>query len=202
DEPAHDLGRLVGGDAARHPEQHSERFLFGGRHREMVLGPGAYSSRPAHYHSFYRLFLCPCGLIGHASAHAGPRRCALVRRGDDVRISEWPDSERPRERLFNAGPAALTDGELIAVLLGAGVRGENAADLARRRLEGAGGLAPLLAAQPAELARTRGLGPARVARIAAAVELGRRYLEAPAERRDALAAPGDAARLFKARLSD
>jgi DNA repair protein RadC len=106
-----------------------------------------------------------------------------------VRLSEWPHSERPRERLLSIGSAALTDGELIAVLLGAGVRGENATDLARRLLEAAGGLAPLLAVQPAELARTRGLGPARAARIAAAVELGRRYLEAPAEPRDALAAP-------------
>ena len=119
-----------------------------------------------------------------------------------MKLSDWPRSERPRERLFAAGPAALTDGELLAVLLGAGVRGENATDLARRLLETAGGLPPLLAAQPAELARSRGLGPARAARLAAAVELGRRYLEAPADRRDALAAPGDAARLFKARLSD
>jgi DNA repair protein RadC len=117
-------------------------------------------------------------------------------------LCDWPSSERPRERLFAAGAAALSDGELISVVLGAGLPGENAADLARRLLDGGGGLAPVRAAQPGDLARTRGLGPARAARLAAAVELGRRYLEAPAEPRDALSAPGDAARLFKARLSD
>ncbi|HJR71081.1 MAG TPA: UPF0758 domain-containing protein, partial [Gammaproteobacteria bacterium] len=43
----------------------------------------------------------------------------------------WPVSERPRERLLTAGPHALSDGELLALLLGTGTRGQNAADLAR-----------------------------------------------------------------------
>jgi DNA repair protein RadC len=117
-------------------------------------------------------------------------------------LSQWPRSERPRERLLKSGPASLSDGELLAVLLGTGVRGENAAELARRLLEDWGGLAALLGASADELARARGLGPARAARLAAALELGRRYLEAPQDPRSALQAPVDAARFFKARLLD
>ena len=60
----------------------------------------------------------------------------------------------------------------------------------------------LLGSAPAELARAKGLGPARVARLLAALELGRRYLGAPVEPRCALAAPADAARFLKAKLLD
>ena len=117
-------------------------------------------------------------------------------------IRDWPRSERPRERLLQDGPRALSDGELLAVVLGSGVRGENVADLARSLLERWGGLAGLLGTSPDELAAAKGLGPARVARLAAAVELGRRYLAAPQSERRPLGAPLDAARYFKARLLD
>jgi DNA repair protein RadC len=119
-----------------------------------------------------------------------------------VSLSQWPRSERPRERLLGSGPASLSDGELLAVLLGTGSRGENVAELARRLLEASGGLAALLGTSPDELARARGIGPARAARLAAALEIGRRYLEAPQDPRSALEAPLDAARFFKARLLD
>jgi DNA repair protein RadC len=88
------------------------------------------------------------------------------------------------------------------VLLGTGARCENAAELARRLLDEWGGLAKLLAGSAPELARSKGVGPARAARLVAAVELGRRYLEAPLDPRSALQAPVDAARFFKARLLD
>jgi DNA repair protein RadC len=117
-------------------------------------------------------------------------------------VHEWPESERPRERLLRAGPASLSDGELLAVLLGTGTRGRSASAVARGLLEHAGGLPALLGKTPGELARSHGVGPARAARLAAAVELGRRYLEAPADPRSALQAPLDAARFFKARLLD
>jgi DNA repair protein RadC len=114
----------------------------------------------------------------------------------------WPPSERPRERLLEAGPQALSDGELLAILLGTGVRGLPAAELARALLAEWGGLTALLGGAPAELVRVKGLGRARVARLMAALELGRRYLGAPVEPRCALAAPADAARFLKARLLD
>jgi DNA repair protein RadC len=114
----------------------------------------------------------------------------------------WPPSERPRERLFEAGPQALSDSELLAILLGTGTRGQPVAELARRVLSQWGGLTGLLGSSPAELVRANGLGPARVARLMAALELGRRYLGAPIEPRSALAAPQDAARFLKAKLLD
>jgi DNA repair protein RadC len=112
----------------------------------------------------------------------------------------WPPSERPRERLLEAGPQALSDGELLAILLGTGVRGQPVAELARRLLTEWGSLTALLGGSPAELTRSRGLGPARVARLLAGLEIGRRYLGAPVAPRCALAAPADAARFLKAKL--
>lgn len=119
-----------------------------------------------------------------------------------MNLNAWPRSERPRERLLAAGADSLSDGELVAVLIGAGIRGQNAAELARALLERSGGLCGLLGSSAAELVRAKGLGPARAARLLAAIELGRRYLEAPGEPRSALQVPSDAARFFKARLTD
>jgi DNA repair protein RadC len=113
-----------------------------------------------------------------------------------------PPSERPRERLIEAGPQALSDSELLAILLGTGTRGQSATELARALLASWGSLTALLGSGPTELARAKGLGPARVARRLAALEIGRRYLGAPLEPRSALAAPADAARYLKARLLD
>ena len=117
-------------------------------------------------------------------------------------LRDWPRSERPRERLLAMGPQSLSDGELLAILLGTGVRGTSATDLARRLLEQLGGLAGVLGNGAAELARAPGVGPARAARLAAGLELGRRYLSAPGDPRPALAAPLDAARYLSARLLD
>ena len=117
-------------------------------------------------------------------------------------LRDWPRSERPRERLMEVGPQSLSDGELLAILLGTGIRGASATDLARRLLEQLGGLAGVLGNAAPELAKAPGVGPARAARLAAALELGRRYLAAPGDARPALAAPLDAARYLSARLLD
>lgn len=89
-------------------------------------------------------------------------------------MREWAGDERPRERLLEHGPAVLSDAELIAIILRSGVRGENVVDMARALLDNAGGLAGLVRAGPAALQRARGLGPAKAAQLAAAIELGRR----------------------------
>ena len=123
-------------------------------------------------------------------ARDGARRCSACGSASRLGAHEWPASERPRERLLRAGPASLSDGELLAVLLGTGTRGRSAWVVARSLLEQAGGLPALLGKTPGELARSRGVGPARAARLAAAVELGRRYLEAPADRRSSLHSAG------------
>jgi DNA repair protein RadC len=100
------------------------------------------------------------------------------------------------------GPQSLSDSELLTILLGTGTRELEVTELARRLLEQHGGLTGLLGRSAEEIALAKGLGPARAARLAAAVELGRRYLAAPERPRRALAAPADAARYVGARLLD
>ncbi len=110
--------------------------------------------------------------------------------------------ERPCERLLRAGPMSLSDVEVLAVVLAGGPRVGGGLGLAAEVLEYCGSLAAALAATPAELAHVNGLGPGRIARLQATVELGRRNLTEPLARGPALAAPGDAARFFQAHLGD
>ncbi len=89
-------------------------------------------------------------------------------------IHDLAGDERPREKLLRHGPAVLSDAELIAIIAGSGTRGENVIDLARSLLDAHGGLGGLLRVDAKSLQRTRGLGPAKAAQLAAAIELGRR----------------------------
>jgi len=90
--------------------------------------------------------------------------------------------DRPREKLQRLGVAALGDNELVAIVLGSGSRGCGALELANRLLERAGGLHGLTRAAPDQL-HVRGVGTARAAQVAAAVELGRRTLVRSAHER-------------------
>jgi DNA repair protein RadC len=100
------------------------------------------------------------------------------------RIKEWPLPERPRERLNAVGPAALSTRELLAILVGSGTEGNSALEVAGDLLQyGHGSLRRLAAAPLAGMRAVRGVGPAVAARVAAALELGRRMArEGPAER--------------------
>ena len=91
-------------------------------------------------------------------------------------IRDWPEGERPRERLLSEGVARLTTAELLAIILRIGSRGQSAVDLARALLQNLDGLAGLESASPAMLAEAIGMGPAKAAQIKAALELGRRML--------------------------
>lgn len=117
-------------------------------------------------------------------------------------IRDWPEHERPREKLLARGATTLSDAELLAVFLGSGLRGQNAVDLGRALLTRHGGLRGLLQRAPAELQRERGLGAARTARLCAALELATRHLAADLERGEALSDPGRAGHYFRARLRD
>ncbi len=90
-------------------------------------------------------------------------------------IREWPRQERPREKLLERGPQALSDAELIAILLGSGVRGSSAVDLARKLIARFGSIRELLRAEQRECMSELGLGPARYALLRAALELARRH---------------------------
>lgn len=91
-----------------------------------------------------------------------------------VRIDDMAPEERPRERLFQKGPQALSDAELIAVLVRTGRPGASALDLAQSILADAGGLSGLAAARATSASRA-GLGEAKLSAVLAAVELGRRF---------------------------
>jgi len=106
-----------------------------------------------------------------------------------MRIQEWPRGERPRERLLARGAAALSDAELVSLLLRTGAAGSSALDVARDLIGRFGGVAGLLAAPTAEVAAVRGVGRAKSAELAAVVELARRSLTEEARACDALASP-------------
>lgn len=85
-----------------------------------------------------------------------------------------PETDRPRERLASLGPEALTDAEVLALLLRTGTRHAGALSVARALLAACGGIEGLSRAAPRELAGASGVGPAKAATLAAALELGRR----------------------------
>jgi DNA repair protein RadC len=91
-------------------------------------------------------------------------------------ISEWPEHERPREKLLERGPGALSDAELLAIFLRTGVPGKTAVDVARELLARFGSLRALLAAEPQEVCQVCGLGMAKYVQLQASLEIGRRFL--------------------------
>jgi DNA repair protein RadC len=117
-------------------------------------------------------------------------------------IEQWPTGERPRERLYWKGPDALADAELLALQLGSGTRGMSAVDVAREMLATYGSLADLASREVAELARQRGVGPAKAARLAAAFELTRRLRARPPACRTVLATPSEVYAAFAPLMED
>lgn len=91
-------------------------------------------------------------------------------------ITDWPESERPREKLLERGAEALSDAELLAIFLRVGLRGMTAVDLARELLQVFGSLRALLSAPPEQFCAHRGLGAAKYVQLQAVLELARRQL--------------------------
>jgi DNA repair protein RadC len=114
-------------------------------------------------------------------------------------IRDWPKGERPREKLLARGSSALSDAELLAVLLGSGSRGKDALALGRELLNTAGGLGALLGRTERNI-RVGGLGPTKRARIAAALELARRSLAEQLREKPNLGNPRDSGDYLRARL--
>lgn len=112
----------------------------------------------------------------------------ITRAGDDagMPIHDWPEQERPREKLIACGPATLSDAELLALFLGSGFGGRDAVQTARDLLQAHGPLRVLLDRPARELARLPGLGPARSCALAAGLELAHRYLAAELQQGEAV----------------
>jgi DNA repair protein RadC len=117
-------------------------------------------------------------------------------------IRDWPRSEQPREKLFDYGPQALSDAELLALLLRTGLKGHSAVDLARSLLSEFGSLREFLSADRRRWEGHLGLGPARCATLIAAVELARRQFRETLRESSALSAPEFTRRFLLAQLRD
>ena len=117
------------------------------------------------------------------------------------RMIDLPQGDRPRERLLARGPAALATAELLAIVLGTGVKDENVVRVSQRLLSTFGGLSGLAQASVGELMAARGLGPAKAAQLKAALELGRRLLVEGPEQRPQVRSPADAANLLMSEMS-
>jgi DNA repair protein RadC len=117
-------------------------------------------------------------------------------------IRHWPVGDRPREKLIERGAAALSDAEILAILLRSGTRGRSALDLAREILLKFGSLRHLLAADRAQVCATAGLGIARYAELQAAAELARRQLSETVRAGPLLSSPRATREYLSARLRD
>ena len=110
-------------------------------------------------------------------------------RGPVLSIKEWPPGDRPRERLLRLGAGALSTVELLTLLIGSGNRAYPADEIARRLTVAFPGLRHLAGRGAGDLLRLEGVGAATAARVAAALEIGRRLQQERRERQPALSSP-------------
>ncbi len=116
-------------------------------------------------------------------------------------ITDWPEGERPREKLLARGAQALSDAELLAIFLRVGVKGKSAVELARELLTHFGGLNRLFAAPQADFAAFNGLGPAKYAQLQAVLEMARRALAEQMRVGDSLTSPAAVRDFLRLRLA-
>ena len=104
-------------------------------------------------------------------------------------ITDWPEFERPREKLLQKGAASLSDAELLAIFLRTGSTGKSAVDLARELLTRFGSLTQLFSASKADFCKVHGMGQAKYAQLQAVMEMSRRALTEEMQHGDALNSP-------------
>jgi DNA repair protein RadC len=139
--------------------------------------------------------VAPAPPLDHVGRDArGPR---------SMTIRDWPKSERPREKLLERGASAVSDAELLAILLGSGIQGRSAVDVARSLINDFGSLREVLSAGRSRWQEKKlGIGPARCAALMAAVELARRHYQEPLRSSSALTGPDTTRRFLIAQLRD
>ncbi len=106
-------------------------------------------------------------------------------------IIDWPEAERPREKLLQRGADALTDAELLAIFLRTGSKGVTAIDLAYNLLSQFSSLRNLFNANLDDFSKTKGIGPAKYVQLQAVLEMSRRYLDETLARQSAISSPDD-----------
>lgn len=116
-------------------------------------------------------------------------------------VRDMPTAERPRERLRDYGPQALSNVELIAILLRTGLEGESVLSLSQRILSYLGGLRGVATATYGELCNINGVGDAKSCQLMAAMELGRRLASLHPEDRASIYSPQDVVNLFMVEMA-
>ncbi|HPU01437.1 MAG: DNA repair protein RadC [Firmicutes bacterium] len=119
---------------------------------------------------------------------------------DRLLIRDLPAEERPREKLRALGAEALSNAELLAILLRSGISRESAVQLAAKLLSRSGGLRSLPDLTLEEMEQIKGVGPAKAIQVKAALELGRRLATLPPEEGESITSPRQAAALFMEQL--
>ena len=117
-------------------------------------------------------------------------------------ITDWPKTERPREKLLALGSSALTDAELLAIFLRTGIKGKTAVDLAHDIISHFGGLRSLLTADKESFCQFSGLGEAKFAQLQAVIELSHRHLKETLQRGEFLQNPEATQNYLSSRLRD
>ena len=117
-------------------------------------------------------------------------------------IIDWPEAERPREKLLQRGADALTDAELLAIFLRTGSKGVTAIDLAYNLLSQFSSLRNLFNANLDDFSKTKGIGPAKYVQLQAVLEMSKRYLDETLARQSAISNPDDTRQYLKAQLRD
>ncbi len=117
-------------------------------------------------------------------------------------ITDWPEDERPREKLLRHGANVLSDAELLAIFLRTGVVGRSAVDLARDLLIRFGNLRGLLKASREDFCAAHGLGDAKYAQLQAVMEIARRHLAEAMTERTSLPNPAATRDFLRLKLRD
>lgn len=116
-------------------------------------------------------------------------------------IKDLPREERPREKMLMFGHSAMSNGELLAILIGSGQGGKTALGLAEEMLNmGNGGLGFLAEATPSDISAIKGIGPAKACQVTAAIELGKRIATRPKNERYTVDEPEKIAQLFMEKM--
>jgi DNA repair protein RadC len=126
----------------------------------------------------------------------------MDREGIQSSIREWPVCERPRERFFSLGPSALSNAELMAILLSSGSHGRTAIDVARDLFSHFKGLRNLASSEVTELVRVQGIGEIKAVKILSALELGRRMSRERGTERIKLGTPAEVYKFLAPVLQD
>jgi len=119
-----------------------------------------------------------------------------------AKITDWPEHERPRERLVHNGAQALSDAELLAIILGSGSSNMTSVDLARKLLKDFGGLRGLDSVHIKKICSEKGIGLAKAAQLKAALELARRLAHQQWSRQDQIKCSDEVYQMMRLRMRD